>query len=89
MTTVRVLEVYAAEDVRQPNPAIPDDKGEVIEGFYVQTFLEDDGQFVEDSSMPAGCSTDIGEAMEIARQEIECQPVDKVVFADLETGGQA
>lgn len=66
LTEKRILEVYAGEDVRQPNPNDPTDKGETIKGFYVTTYLEQDGEYVEDSGMPVGQYVELEVAIDAA-----------------------
>ena len=94
MTTERrILEVYAGEDVRGPNPNDPTDKGETIKGFYVITYLERDGVSVDDSQMPVGCSVDVEVALDTAVMAAKegwavmgdvPKPYDEVRFMGLE-----
>lgn len=84
MTEQRILEVYAGADVRQPDPNNPADTSETIEGFYVITFLERDGEYVEDSEMPVGCSVNLEAALDMAVMETREGTFDAIRFKGLE-----
>lgn len=93
MTEKRILEVYAGEDVRQPNPNDPTDTGDTVKGFYVITYLERDGVSVDDSQMPVGCSVDVEAALDMAVMAAKegwavmgasPEPYDEIRFKSLE-----
>lgn len=66
-TEKRILLVYAGADVRRRSPCrtVRAARG----GYYVSTFLEEDGKYVEDSEMPVGCSTVLETALDMAVME--------------------
>ncbi len=86
MTEKRILFIYASTNVPRFRP------GDTIKGYYVSTFLERDGEYVDESEMPIGDSCEIEAAIDIAVMATNLgwivegapKPYDEVRFEGLE-----